>query len=86
MKLVDQAVEFKFESNLEPLSVIWQSLSKAIKFQTEKTVQGFECKIDGRALGAALRHSLGGSDGQAQTQDVSESAPVAAGRDRLTFL
>ena len=36
-----------------------------------------------RALGALLRHSLGGSDGQVQTQGVSESAAVAAGRDRL---
>ena len=32
---------------------------------------------------AALRHCLGGSDGRAQTQGVSESAAVAAGRERL---
>ena len=51
------------------------------KFQ--KTIQGLEGKINGQALGAALRHGLRGSDGRAQTQGVSESAAVAAGRDRL---
>ena len=42
-------------------------------FQT--IIEGFD-KIDGWALGAALRHSLGGSNGQAQTQGVSQSAAV----------
>ena len=45
----------------------------------EKTIEGFDCKINGQARGAALRHSLAGSDGRAQTQGVSESAAVAAG-------
>ena len=44
----------------------------------EKTIEGFDCKINGQALGSALRHSLGGSNGQAQTQGVSELAAVAA--------
>ena len=39
--------------------------------------------VIGQALKAALRHNLGGSDGQAQTQGVSESVAVAAGSDRL---
>ena len=34
-------------------------------------IEGFACKINAQAHGAALRHSLGGSDGRAQTQDVS---------------
>ena len=37
----------------------------------EKTIEGFDCNINGQALEAALRHSLGGSDGPAQTQGVS---------------
>ena len=59
------------------LPVIWQ-----------KTMEGFEsfhCKINGRALVAALKHSLGGVesvDGQAQKQGVSKLAAVAAGLDR----
>ena len=36
-------------------------------------------------LGVALRHSLGGLDGRANTQGVSESAAIAAGRDRLAW-
>ena len=34
----------------------------------QKTIEGFDCKINDRALEAALRHSLGWSDGRAQTQ------------------
>ena len=30
LKLVGQVAEFKFESKFEPLSIIWQSLPKAI--------------------------------------------------------
>ena len=56
---VGQAAEFKFESKFEPLPVIWQSLPKAAI-----EAWGLEGKIDGQALGAALRHGLGGSDGR----------------------
>ena len=42
----------------------------------QKTIEDFDCKINGRALGAALRHS---PDGQAQTQGVSESAAAGTG-------
>ena len=48
----------------------------------EKTIEEFDCKINGQALGAALLHSLGGSDGRAQTQGVSKSAAVAVGLNR----
>ena len=34
----------------------------------QKTIEGVDCKINGQALGAELRHSLGGWDGRAQTQ------------------
>ena len=76
---IGQAAEFKFESKFEPLPVIWQSLRRLF----QKTIESFDCKINGQALGAALRHSLGGSDMPLQTQGVSESAAVAAGRDQL---
>ena len=66
--------EFKFESKFEPLPVVWQVMM---------AIEGLEGKINGQALGAALRFCLHGSDGQAQTQGVSESAAVAAGSDRL---
>ena len=46
-------------------------------------MEGLDCKVNCRALGALLRDILDGSDGQVQTQGVSESAAVAAGRDRL---
>ena len=39
--------------------------------------------LTAKSIGAALWHSVGGSDGRAQTQGVSESAAVAAGLDRL---
>ena len=79
LQLVGQVAEFKFESKFEPLPVIWQSLRRLF----QKTIEGLEGKINGQALGAALRHGWRRSDGQAQTQGVSESAAVAAGRDRL---
>ena len=49
-------------SSLSPsslLPVIWQSLTKAIPEDNRK----FDCKINGKALGAALLHSLGGLGG-----------------------
>ena len=79
LQLVGQAPEFKFEFKFEPLLVIWQSLRRLF----QKVIEGLEGKINSQALGAALRLCLRGSDGRAQTQGVSESAAVAAGRDRL---
>ena len=49
-------------SSLSPsslLPVIWQSLTKAIPEDNRK----FDCKINGKALGTALLHSLGGLGG-----------------------
>ena len=79
LQLVGQAAEFKFESKFEPLPVIWQSLRRLF----QKVIEGLEGKINGQALGAALRLCLRGSDGQAQTQCVTKLAAVAASRDRL---
>ena len=79
LQLVGQAAEFKFESKFEALPVVWQSLRRLF----QKVIEGLEGKINGQALGAALRHCFGGSEGRAQTQGVSESAAVAAGRDRV---
>ena len=73
-KLVGQVAQFEFESKFEPLPVTWQSLRML-----------FQKVINGQALRAALRLCLRGSDGRAQTQGVSESAAVAAGRDRLAL-
>ena len=81
LQLVGQAAQFKFESKFEPLPVIWQSLRRLFK----KVIEGLGGKINGQALGAALRLCFG-SDWRAkftQTQGVSESAAVAAGLDRL---
>ena len=55
-------------SQFEPLLVIWQSLRRPF----EKTIEGLEGKINGQALGAALRLCLRGSDGRAQTQGAKE--------------
>ena len=39
--------------------------------EASKQSKDFNCKINGQALRAALWHSLGGWDGQAQTKGVS---------------
>ena len=51
----------------------------------QKTFEGFDCKFNGQALGAALQHSWGGSDWQTTTQSASKSAVVGAGSNRLTL-
>ena len=68
LQLVGQArvAEFKFEFKFEPLPVIWHCLRRLF----QKVIEDLEGKINGQALGAALR----GSDGRAQTQGVSEAA------------
>ena len=81
LQLVGQAAQLEFESKFKPLRVIWQSLWRLF----QKGIEGLERKINGQALGAALWLCLLGSDGWAQTQDVSESAVVAAGLDRLAW-
>ena len=64
LQLVSQAAEFKFESKFEskfePLPVIWQSLRRLF----QKTIEGLEGKINGQALGAALRHGWRRSPGR----------------------
>ena len=64
-------------SSLSPSSSRCRSSGKHSRRLFQKTIEGYCCKINGYALGAAaLRHSLGGSDERAQTQGVSESAAV----------
>ena len=75
LQLLGQEAHFKSEPKFEPLQVIWQSLQRLF----QEVIEGLEGKINGQALGAALRLCLRGSDGRAQTQGVSESAAVAAG-------
>ena len=75
--------EFKFESKVEPLQVIWQSLLRLFK----KVIDGLDGIISGPARGAALLLCLckWDSQGRAQTQGISESAAVAAGCNRLAW-
>ena len=79
LQLVGQVAEFKFESNFEPLPVIWQSLCRLF----QKVIEGLEGKINSQTLGAALLLCLGRQDWRAQTQGVSKSAAVTAGSDLL---
>ena len=79
LQLIGQAAEFEYESKCEPLPVIWRSLQRLF----QKVIKGLEGKINCQALGAALGLCLRGPDRRAQTQGVSESAAVAAGRYRL---
>ena len=72
LQLVGQAAQFKFESKFEALPVIWQSLRRLF----QKEIEGFEGKINGQALGAALQLCLRGSDGRAQTQGVPVNFPT----------
>ena len=60
---VGQAAEFKFQFKFEPLQFIWQLRPKAIPEDNGR----FRGKINGQALGAALRLRVGESDGRAQT-------------------
>ena len=79
LQLVGQAEELKFESKFEPLQVIWQSPQRLC----QSVIKGFEGKINGQALWAALWHCLGRSDWRAKTQGVSESAAVTVGSNLL---
>ena len=77
-----------FSEQIKPLQPIGKGQSSSLKPEAcrscghysqrlfQKTIKGFECKINGQALWATL-------DGQAQTQGVSEPAAVAAGSNRL---
>ena len=61
IQFVGQVAEFMFEFIFEPLLVLWQSLPQAIPI-SQKTIDGFEFKINGLALGPAqpeLWHSFG---------------------------
>ena len=54
-------------------------------FHPEKTIESFDCKVNGWALGAVLRHSLGLLEGQAPTQGVSKSVALATGSNLLDW-
>ena len=60
-------------SSLSPSSSPCLSSGSYYRRLFERTFEGFDCKINGQALGAAFQHILGGSDGRAHTQGVSES-------------
>ena len=78
---IGQAAEFKFESNSSPC----RSSGNHSQRLFQKTIQGFDFKINGQALGAAFQHSFGWSGWRAQTQGVSELAAVAVGLDQLAL-
>ena len=71
-----QSSSFKFESMSKPLLVIWKSLLKATPEYIHRFWFTFDWKINGRALGAALWHSLDKSGWQEQTQSVSQVCQV----------
>ena len=77
-----RAVRWQSSSLSPSLSPCWSS-GNHFKRLFQKIINGFDYKINGRALGAALRCSLGRSDRLAQTQGVSKSAAVAACHNRL---
>ena len=74
-----QAAEFKFESEFEPLQVIWQSFPKAIREYNRR----FLLQNQWPSSWGCAPAQIGRLDGRAQTQVVSCSAAVAAGCDRL---
>ena len=73
LQLVVQAAEFKFESKIKPLPVIWQSL---LDCHFQKTIQDFNSWFNGRALLVTLMQGFGWSHLQAQTQGVSKQVAV----------
>ena len=66
---VGQAAEF----NLSPTSSPCLSSGNHSRKLFQKTIEGFDCKINDPSLGAALWHSLGGSDRRVPARGVSES-------------
>ena len=82
LQLVDKAAKFKFESKLEPLQIIWQSLPKTVPEDNRRFwLQNQWLCFLGRAqaqLGMVERAST-----LAQAFEVSWSAVVSAGSDML---
>ena len=64
-------------SNLSPSLSTCRLFGNHSLWQFQKTIEGFDCKINGLALGAALLHSQTGEHCRAQRQGVSKSAAVA---------
>ena len=60
-----------------PLCPPWSSKSLPISVSQmfQKPIEGFDCKVNGKALAGALQHSLG----------VSKAAEVSVGSDLLTL-
>ena len=61
-ELVGQAAESKFKSS----SSLCLSSGNYSRRLFQKTIEGFECKVNGKALLDTLLHNLGWLDGQAQ--------------------
>ena len=81
LQFVGQAAEFKFWVQVRAPACHLTITSEGCSRRQWR----FHHKINCWALGAALKHSFGGSGGRVETQGVSESATVAAGRDRLAW-
>ena len=69
LQLVCRAAEFKTSSLIPSLSPCLSSGNHSRRL-FQKTIEGFDCKINGQALGAALQHRLGGSDGRAASANI----------------
>ena len=72
LQSIGQAAEFKFESKLEPLQFIWQSLPKAVP-EDNRRFRGQ------KALGAALRHCWRRSDKHRAFPSRRQSLQAATG-------
>ena len=89
---IGQAAEFRFESKFEPLPTSAGYLAITPEGHLRRQSNDFTAKSMAKLLGPRSSKGWAGltvsdSDGRAQfaaqTQGVSESAAVAAGRDRL---
>ena len=69
--------------SLSPSSSPCRSVGNHSQRLFQKTIECFDCKINGQALWAVLLHSFGEMDRQNQPQGISVSGTVAASSNRL---
>ena len=74
-----KAEEFKFEFKFKPC---WSSGNHSRRLFQKTTIERFDCKINGQAFGAPLRHSL---DGLAQMHFKTGRFRVCCSCDRLAW-
>ena len=83
-----QVVDLRQSSSLKQSSSPCWSSGYYSRRLLQKIIEGFDSKINGPALGSALRHSLAGSDGSVRASTNRGPFRVGssrAGRDRLAL-